>query len=271
MAEAFGVSRASAVRPGAHFNEGTRAIEPPAGREPVIGVHQPPPLPRSPRAVIGADFDDEPAIGEPMIGAEPLGPPARRRPPAPYVVDEREAARRRYRPPMDSPLAKPLPSLYGNHRWLGYWYIPAAAVVAIGVAGAVIFAAERIFGGDDSNDRIPAAVVTTPDTSSATTAAVAGSPTPAGGTPSATAGGTPSAVAGAKFQAGQTVVVTGAGDCLNVRTAPGRLNDAIVCVPDGTELTIRGGPETAGDLRWWRVQTLQGEGWAAEDFLVRKP
>ncbi len=204
-----------------------------------------------------------------MIGAVP----PRRRPPAPYVVDERETSRRRYRPPADSPLSKQLPSLYGNHRWLGYWYIPAAAVVAILVAGAVIFAAEKIFGEDGgSGGRPPAAVVTTAEASPANATATRAASQPAG-TATAAVTGTASPGAGGKFQIGEAVIVTGAGqgECLNVRTAPGRSNDSSVCVPDNTELTVRGGPENAGDLRWWRVQTLQGEGWAAEDFLARKP
>lgn len=258
VAEAFGArtpisNSETTIRPGA-----------------VIGSGSPPPRPSSPRAVIGEAFDDEPAIGEPVIGAVP----PRRRPPAPYVVDEREASRRRYRPPGDSPLSKQLPSLYGNHRWLGYWYIPAAAAVAILVAGAVIFAAEKIFGEDGgSGGRPPAAVVTTAEASPAANSTATRAASQPAGSATATVTGTASRGAGGKFQIGEAVIVTGAGqgECLNVRTAPGRSNDSIVCVPDNTELTVRGGPENAGDLRWWRVQTLQGEGWAAEDFLARKP
>jgi len=41
-------------------------------------------------------------------------------------------------------------------------------------------------------------------------------------------------------------------------------------VKDGVELRITGGPETAGGLTWWKVQTDLGEGWAAEDYLIRK-
>ncbi|MBK7726350.1 MAG: hypothetical protein IPI33_14310 [Dehalococcoidia bacterium] len=52
---------------------------------------------------------------------------------------------------------------------------------------------------------------------------------------------------------------------------PGRENDAIVCVKDGTDLRVVGGPESAGELIWWKVQTELGEGWAAEDYLVKKP
>ena len=67
-------------------------------------------------------------------------------------------------------------------------------------------------------------------------------------------------------------MVTGAApDCLNVRVAAGTGNDAIVCVQDGTELRITGGPTTASELTWWKVETELGEGWAAEDYLSRKP
>jgi hypothetical protein len=180
------------------------------------------------------------------------------------VVREPGAQPRSSRPPAESGVVrKPLPNIYGRHRLLQFWFVPAAVVLALGVAVAVIFLAEALFGEGDEK---PAVVVSTP------------TPVPPSPTSSAQASPT-SSVASAtpqgKFKLGDAVVVSGAGsgkdDCLNIRVGPARTSDAIVCVPDGTEMTIRGGPESGGDLRWWKVQTPQGEGWAAEDFLSRKP
>ena len=91
--------------------------------------------------------------------------------------------------------------------------------------------------------------------------------------PSAAASVSPAASTGpGKFKAGDAVNVTGAApECLNVRVKAGTGNDAIVCVQDGTELKVTGGPETASELTWWKVQTELGEGWAAEDYLTKKP
>ena len=62
-----------------------------------------------------------------------------------------------------------------------------------------------------------------------------------------------------------------------MRTAPGRTNEkgevnpSIVCLNDGIEVKVLAGPQAAGDLTWWKVATTLGDGWAAEDYLVRKP
>ena len=163
---------------------------------------------------------------------------------------------------------KPLPEIYGRHRYLRFWYFPAGALVALIVAGGVVWAAAALFGGD-SDDSAPATPIptainteapppTAPPTSEARPTVTVAGPSP---TPSLTG----------KFRFADVVVVTGAGDCLNVRVAPGRTNDAIVCLQDGREMTVSGGPETADGLRWWKVKTTLGEGWAAEDFMTRKP
>ena len=43
-------------------------------------------------------------------------------------------APKRYQPPPGadgSPVRKPLPKLYGTHRWLGYWYVPAGMALVL--------------------------------------------------------------------------------------------------------------------------------------------
>ncbi|MCA9825561.1 MAG: SH3 domain-containing protein, partial [Dehalococcoidia bacterium] len=69
------------------------------------------------------------------------------------------------------------------------------------------------------------------------------------------------------LSAGTKAVVAGTGECLNVRTAAGLGNDAIACIPDGTSVTLLGGPAEADQLTWWQIETPQGTGWAAADYL----
>lgn len=155
---------------------------------------------------------------------------------------------------------KPLPKLYGQHRWLQYWYVPAAVLVAVGVAAGVVGLVE-LLTGDDGPARPPVTIATstpagTPRPTVATTATT--TTTPAAGTQ-----------ASGRFKAGDSVLVQGAGDCLNIRSAPGRSAQIVTCVTDGTRLSIQGGPETADGLTWWKVSGDPGEGWAAEDFLSK--
>ncbi len=163
---------------------------------------------------------------------------------------------------------KPLPKIYDGHPLLRYWYVPAAVVIAVLVAFSVIWVAGKIRGGDggdpQSGQPTPAATVAggtgkTPQSSTTAAPTAATSPTPA-----------PSTGAG-KFKGGDILVVHDTGDCLNVRVKAGLANDAIICVADGTELAVTGGPEDADGLTWWKVRTELGEGWAAEDYLSKKP
>lgn len=229
-------------------------------------AQQPPPLTRGasiPASAVG-DLPPEP---ERYV-------PQRKRAPAPYVAREAEPLRRRApaAPERPSP-GSPMPRVYAGGGLLQYWYVPAAAVVAVFVAAGVIFAAELVFGGDGVRGPAVATglapVVTSPVTATASVGA-AGRPTAAAGT----------AATSAKFTPGEIVVVTGVGgstgDCLNVRTAPEVADgNSIGCVPDGTELTVSSGPQVSGALRWWKVKPpaslSQGEGWVAEEYIERKP
>ena len=163
------------------------------------------------------------------------------------------------------PPSKTLPKVYGRHGILAYWYVPVAALVAVAVAFSIIWAVDRLVGGDDT----PASEGdgTGGGGAATTTTPVAGG-NPGGSTPAPT-DGTP-APAG-KLTIGGTAVVTGTGDCLNVRVAPGRTNDAIVCLADGQKVTVLEGPQPADNLQWWKVKTNLGDGWAAEDYLTPEP
>lgn len=272
VAEAYGALDPGAA-PGSHFGEGTRLG---AAPQTVIGPlgtsapRRPPPRPQQ-LPVIGRIDDlrqDPEASGDYVIGE--TTPPKRRREPAPYMVNAGEMAKRRYRPePEPSAFGRPLPRLYGNHRWLGYWYVPAAAVVAIAIAAVVILAVEALFGDDAGGDE---AVVTQTGPPGTATAEPGTDGTPGAGVTATADAATPTNAG--RFQPGQGVAVAGlsADECLNIREAAGRTNTATLqCVPNGTELTVLGGPRTADDIQWWNVQSPGGEGWAAEEFLAARP
>lgn len=242
--------------PAPHPGEGTRlapipSSEPPHAAEPI-------PFRGQQRPAETAHADDGPIIGEPA-------PMIHRTLPSTVGVP---SAPKRYKPPPGEPMPrKALPKIYDGHPLIRYWYVPAAILVAVFVAFSVIWVAGKLSG---DGDKQPAAQPTTPSTIDAgagktplTTSTAA---------PTTSASPTAQVTTGAgKFSAGEALLVTGTGDCLNVRVKAGLGNDAIICVADGTELKVTGGPETADGLTWWKVQTELGEGWAAEDYLTKKP
>lgn len=59
-------------------------------------------------------------------------------------------------------------------------------------------------------------------------------------------------------------VVRGADPCVNARQEPSLGAGAVACLPNGSKVTIVGGPESADGHRWYR---LAGLGWAVEDYL----
>jgi hypothetical protein len=169
-----------------------------------------------------------------------------------------------------------MPRVYRGNPFLTYWYVPAAVAVAVGVAVAVIFLAEALFG--DSAGVTPAAVTTTPPVVSRTAAAsgTAGpSTTPTTGTATGTVAASATPVGTAppdqQLAIGDTAVVGGTGECLNVRKGPGTGNESVACVPDGTEVVVREGPANTNDgYTWWTIQTPQGSGWAVGKYLVKR-
>lgn len=265
------------VRNGGCLTEGEHERKPDAvaySRAPVVLFPEspgggPPPLRRQVEPLPAPRPPLPPALGEPLIGSD-LAEHTR----AHHTIesDYRPVPPRRYEPPADGTGAarKPLPKIYGRRKFLEYWYVPAAAGVAIAVALAVIFTADLLFGGGDPEREAADAgvtvspVVDTPAAPPTVTTAPLRTPTPAPTSRSATPAATPAG----KFKAGDRVVVTGTGDCLRVREGPGLASEAIDCLRDGTALVIQTGPQTTDGLRWWRVQTPAGDGWAAEDYLA---
>ena len=66
-----------------------------------------------------------------------------------------------------------------------------------------------------------------------------------------------------------TVVGTG-GDGLNIRASASTGGQIVTTVPQGTALTVVGGPAQANGFTWWNVQTAGGvTGWAAGQFLAK--
>jgi len=248
QAQAYTSGSRSPGVPAPHPGEGLRTTVPPAPPAPI-------PFRAAPRP------PDSPAEPE-TVGSQHPSPEVT--PPSPP---------RRYVPPPGDPVPrKPLPRIYERHRLLGFWYVPVAGALAIGVAFGVVWLSGQLFGGD-SKPAAPAPTVTATAPGSSTSAATP-SASPSAAQTATTATTTPAATASTgpgKFSAGETLTVQGTGDCLNVRTDPGVENDAIVCIADGTEVRVTGGPRAAGGLTWWKVETRLGEGWAAEEYLAKKP
>ncbi len=254
----------AAVAP-AH-RDGIEALD--AGNAAVPGPFQPPPRPEGHSNA--ATHEREPAA-PPRLASRPLEPPG-----APVRHG-------RYVPPDEEfvTIRKPMPGIYKERRWLQYWYIPVAAAIAVLVAGGVVYGANLLFGGGDDDgennqtvfEATPTATATLPRTTAAnTTETTATTSATTGPSTTTTATAIPTAApTGGKFQIADVLVVTGAGDCLNVRVAPDRLQPAIVCLKDGAEVGVTGGPQQADSFTWWQVITALGEGWAVEDFLAKKP
>lgn len=276
--ETNGRSSSQAPHPG----EGTRVRVPPLGSIPSEAPDDEPgelpgraPVPIAPRMALQQrpPAPPDPVAPPPAVGGDDLllrqRAPYNPEPTAPPEERRRRPGRR---PPAGHHPQKPLPSVYRHHRILRYWYIPAAAAVALGVALGIIWMVDQVTGDGDKKGSTGGSVPATTATAQVTaaTTAAAGSPTP-----KTTATGSPTATPGSgtsqKFKPGDVAVVVGTGDCLNVRVAAGRSNDAIICLADGEQVSVTGGPEAKDGLQWWKVKTKSGEGWAAEDYLAKKP
>lgn len=64
--------------------------------------------------------------------------------------------------------------------------------------------------------------------------------------------------------------VTGAGDCLNVRSEPGQTGEVLDCFADGVLLRDRGEERSVDGVSWLSVTTPDGiDGWATVQYLER--
>lgn len=70
---------------------------------------------------------------------------------------------------------------------------------------------------------------------------------------------------------GSTATVETGGSNLRVRAEPTTDAAIVTSLANGTAVTLIGGPQEAGGYTWWQIQTPQGEGWAAADFLRFTP
>lgn len=70
------------------------------------------------------------------------------------------------------------------------------------------------------------------------------------------------------FEAGQQVLVSADGDCLNLRAGATTHAARIVCVPDGTLLTAIGERRGGAGYQWERVDYDGQLGWMADAYLV---
>ena len=253
QALAYRDEAARAVR-AAHPAEGTRrrAGSPAGSHEKSPGVVGPgaEPLGEETTPVIGAE---KPQRGEP---AAP-GHTAPLRPHPPSVPYRPKAARGG-----PSGLA-----IYRRSGVVRYWYVPAAAVVAVLVALVVILVGERVL--DRGSEETPALAETPLPSPASGGEAPASPPVPRTATATAVESPTPTPTAVGRFVPGDRLRVTGTGGCLNVRERPTLEGAILWCLPDGETVEVLGGPEVADGYIWWQVRTDEGDGWAAEEYLER--
>ncbi len=75
-----------------------------------------------------------------------------------------------------------------------------------------------------------------------------------------------------QFQIGAMVQVVGVETSgLNVRSTPGLTGDALFLAAENEVFAIVGGPQTANDMEWWKIEDPddpERTGWAARNFLT---
>lgn len=67
-----------------------------------------------------------------------------------------------------------------------------------------------------------------------------------------------------KFEINERVRTT---EAVNMRSAPSTTGTVVAVLQAGTIGTVVDGPRTGSGYTWWRVETSQGTGWVAEDWL----
>ena len=76
------------------------------------------------------------------------------------------------------------------------------------------------------------------------------------------------ALRGEPLAAGDTAIVRADGDCLRLRLIPGVAGARITCMPEGSVVSVIGGPVSLDGFTWVQIRTAAGlEGWAANEFL----
>jgi hypothetical protein len=143
----------------------------------------------------------------------------------------------------------------------------AALVAVLAIVG--IYAATRgnLFG---TQPAVPtptvAAVLATPTGFGDPTATVPPQPTPPPPTPLPTD----------RLIAGGWAQVSGTGSALIVRSEPSRQGARLARLADGSRVHVVEGPQEAGGISWWRVDTFDAadpakSGWCSGDFLTPIP
>lgn len=73
---------------------------------------------------------------------------------------------------------------------------------------------------------------------------------------------------GEPLEVGDKAIVRADGDCLRLRLTPGVGGERITCMPEGSIVTVIGGPVSLDGFTWVEVRTAAGlEGWAANEYL----
>ena len=219
----------------------------------------------SPPPIIPApeDRDDDPDFDEPpTVGGLSARPGRRRQGPHPDRARAAPPARRLRNPGTLGAPTQRLPRTYGGQGLLRYWFVPAGAVLALGIAFGIVWGVDQLRSGDDGEPAVALETATPTAAASATLVSAPTSPPPE--TPGVTATATPAP----RFAPGDGAVVEGTGSCLNVRAEASLEADVVDCIADGTGVTVLAGPVDVDDISWWRVEAPNVNGWAAEIYLA---
>ena len=197
--------------------------------------------------------DDDPEFDEPPTVGGLVSPPGRRgQATHPDRARAAPPARRLRNPGTLGAPTQRLPRIYGGQGLFRYWFVPAGAVLAVGIAFGIVWGVDQLRSSDDGELAVASATLVSTPTS------------PRPETPGVTATATPAP----RFAPGDGAVVEGTGSCLNVRAAASLEADVVDCIADGTGVTVLAGPVDVDDISWWRVEAPNVNGWAAEIYLV---
>lgn len=191
-------------------------------------------------------------------------------------------ARRAPAPPAGSRYVPPGPDRLPSNRPIararrdgggGRYFLIPVIVAVLGIIGVGVVLLYNALSDDDDNI-LPVGTGTATEEPGTATQEPVETPTEdeTEATPTATQAAvtsTPTLEPGT-FAPGQTVVVSGVTDCLNVRSSPDASGTAniLACAPEGSEMTIVAQGELVDGTQWWEVDYEGTQGFSAGEFLA---
>jgi hypothetical protein len=179
----------------------------------------------------------------------------------------------RYVPPGPDRLPSNQP-ITDNGRGGGRYFLIPVMVAVLGLIGVGVVLLYNALS-DDDDETIPIATESPTEDEETATEEPEETPTEDEETPAPTETteeptATATAPPSGSFTPGQTVVVTGVGECLNVRSTPDSSVDdnILTCAPEGAEMTIVAESDLVDGTQWWEVDYEGTQGFSAGEFLA---